>query len=77
MNSPFRLSGLNCVDWIFNYILLDYLIKSYRSVKDIVYKDSRKRILEKEMTTHSSILAGKSQGQGSLAGHESWTQSCD
>ena len=34
-------------------------------------------ILEKEMATHSSILAAKSHGQGSLAGHKGWTQFCD
>ena len=28
--------------------------------------------LEKEMATHSSILAGKSQGQRSLVGHSPW-----
>ena len=77
MSSPFRLSDLDCVDRIFNYILLDYLIISYCSVKYIVFKDSHKMTLEKEMATHSSILAEKSHGQGSLAGHKSWTQFCD
>ena len=28
--------------------------------------------LEKEMATHSSILAGESQGQRSLAGYSPW-----
>ena len=28
--------------------------------------------LEKEMATHSSVLAGKSDGQGSLAGYGPW-----
>ena len=28
--------------------------------------------LEKEMATHSSILAGKSHGQRSLAGYSPW-----
>ena len=29
-------------------------------------------LLEEEMTTHSSILAGKSQGQKSLVGYSPW-----
>ena len=29
-------------------------------------------LLEKEMATHSSLLAGKSYGQRSLAGYSSW-----
>ena len=29
-------------------------------------------LLEKEMATHSSILAGKSHGQRSLAGYSPW-----
>ena len=29
--------------------------------------------LEKEMATHSSILAGESQGQRSLAGYSPWS----
>ena len=29
-------------------------------------------LLEKDMTTHSSILAWKSHGQRSLAGYSSW-----
>ena len=28
--------------------------------------------LEKEMATHSSVLAGESQGQGSLVGYRLW-----
>ena len=28
--------------------------------------------LEKEMTTHSSVLAGESQGRGSLVGFRLW-----
>ena len=28
--------------------------------------------LKKEMATHSSILAGESQGQGSLTGYSPW-----
>ena len=32
----------------------------------------REDVLEKEMATHSSILAWKSHGQRSLAGYSSW-----
>ena len=31
-----------------------------------------KDLLEKEMATHSSILAGKSHGQRSLVGYSPW-----
>ena len=33
----------------------------------------RKDPLEKEMATHSSIFAGKSHGQRSLAGYSPWS----
>ena len=32
----------------------------------------QENLLEKEMATHSSILAGKSHGQRSLAGYSPW-----
>jgi len=37
-------------------------------VQSLVWEDP----LEKEMATHSSILAGDSQGQRSLAGYSPW-----
>ena len=38
------------------------------SVQSLGWED----LLEKEMATHSSILAGKSHGQRSLAGYSPW-----
>ena len=38
------------------------------SVQSLGWED----LLEKEMATHSGILAGKSHGQRSLAGYSPW-----
>ena len=38
----------------------------------LVQSLGREDPLEKEVATHSSILAGKSHGQRSLAGYSSW-----
>ena len=35
-------------------------------------QETHAQSLEKEMATHSSILAGKSHEQGSLAGYSPW-----
>ena len=41
-------------------------------VRDVVRSLGREDTLEKEMATHSSMLAGKSHGQKSLAGYSPW-----
>ena len=60
--------------------LVAQLLKNLTKMQEIwVWSLGPEDPLEKEMATHSSILAGESHGQSSLAGyslwgHKSWTR---
>ena len=45
--------------------------KSRRQLSNFTFT-SHFHALEKEMATHSSVLAGESQGRGSLVGYRLW-----
>ena len=64
-----RLSNWTELNWT-EY----YLTNVHKGKKSYVkFKDSFKRVsLEKEMATHSSVLAWRIQGQRSLAGYSLW-----
>ena len=61
------------IEWVKGAFLIAQLVKNLPAMQEtrVRFLD-QEHLLEKEMATHSSILAGKSHGQRSLAGHSPW-----
>ena len=56
-----------------NWVLVAQLVKNPPTVQETCVQPlGWEDPMEKEMTTHSSILAENSHGQRSLAGYSSW-----
>ena len=74
-----KLSPINAYLLILMVVLWLYGLPKWLGVKEFVcqcrrHKRCRFNPLEKEMATHSSIVAGKFHGQRSLVGYSPWTQ---